>query len=128
MPADSRPRTDPLARPRPREADILREIMLAVSALRMPDGSAACVLWRQQVGTFIGPSGHPVKVGIEGQSDLGGVLATGRAVQIEVKTPVGRLRDGQVRWASMVRRMNGLYVTARCAEDATAAIREALRG
>jgi len=112
--------------PRGKEAELLRQILLAASAVRMPDGSPACVLWRQQCGLFTGPTGNVVKIGIEGQADLGGVLANGRAVQVEVKSPAGRLRDGQVRWAAMARRMNVLYLVARSVDDVTSAIREAV--
>lgn len=110
------------------ESQILREIMLALSSLRFPDGAPMCVVWRQQVGTFMGPSGHPVKVGLEGQADLGGVLSTGRMLQIEVKAENGRLSEAQERWGAMVQRMNGLWLVARSADDAVRAVREAIGG
>lgn len=119
MPAGSTPR-------KAEEAELVRQILLAASAIRMPDGSPACVLFRQQVGNFVARSGYSVKVGIEGQADLGGFLRGGRAIQIEVKTPTGRLRDGQVRWAAMAERMGVLYLVARSVEDVTKAIREAV--
>lgn len=106
-----------------READLLREILLAVSRIRLPDGSPACVMWRQQVGTFRTPDGRPVKIGIEGQADLGGLIHTGQCIQVEVKSPTGRIRDGQIRWAEMVRKMNGIYVLARSVDDVTRVIR-----
>ena len=96
------------------ESHILREIMLALSALRRPDGSAVCVVWRQTVGTFLGPSGCPVRVGIEGQADIGGVLYT------------GRLSEAQERWGAMVVRMGGLWLVARSADEAVAAVRAAV--
>ena len=109
------------------EAVLLREIMLAVSAIRRPDGSPVCVLWRQHCGVFLAMTGkHPTRIGIEGQADIGGVLCNGRAVQVEVKSPIGRLREGQVRWATMCQSMGVLYVLARSVEDVTGAIREAL--
>ena len=88
----------------------------------MPDGSPACVLWRQHAGVFTAASGHTVRVGIEGQADLGGVLANGRCIQIEVKSPSGRIRPAQERWAAMCRRMNVLYVLARSVDDVTSVI------
>lgn len=108
------------------ESQILREIMLALSATRLPDGSPSCIVWRQQVGTFVGPSGHPVKVGLEGQADLGGVLANGRLLQVEVKAENGRLSEAQERWGAMVQRMNGLWLVARSADEAVRAVRKAL--
>ncbi len=105
------------------EGQILREIELALSALRRPDGSPVCIVWRQHVGKFMGQSGHVTKVGIEGQADLGGVLCTGRCLQIEVKSETGRLREGQERWGAAMRRMNALWLVARSAEEAVAAVR-----
>lgn len=110
-----------------RESELLREILLAVSRIRMPNGSAACVLWRQQVGVFETRDGRTVKVGVEGQADLGGLLANGRAIQVEVKSPTGRLRDQQAKWREMVLRMGGVYVLARRVEDVTDAIRGAVK-
>lgn len=108
------------------ESQILREIMLALSATRRPDGAPLVVIWRQQVGTFMGPSGHPVKVGLEGQADLGGVLANGRLLQIEVKAENGRLSEAQERWGAMVQKMGGLWIVARSADEAVRAVRGAL--
>ena len=105
------------------ESQILREIELALSALRRPDGSPVCIVWRQHVGKFMGQSGYVTKVGIEGQADLGGVLFTGRAIQIEVKSETGRLREGQERWGAAMRRMNVLWMVARSADEAVAAVR-----
>lgn len=108
-----------------RESEVLRQILLACSRMRRPDGSAVCVLWRQQVGTFRAPAGHAVKIGIEGQADIGGVLYTGRAIQIEVKSARGRMREAQARWAEMCRQMGVLYVLARSVDDVTRAIGDA---
>lgn len=109
-----------------READILREILVALSALQRHDGSPVCRVWRQHVGAFLGPSGNVVKVGIEGQADIGGVLCNGRALQVEVKSATGRTSDAQERWGAMVRRLGGLWLVARSADEAVAAVREAV--
>lgn len=108
------------------EATILREILLAASSVRLPSGAPACVVWRQQVGTFTGPSGHVVKVGLEGMADIGGILCNGVVLQIEVKSATGRLREAQKRWGQMIQSMGGLFIVARSAEDATRAIRAAI--
>lgn len=106
---------------------MLAQMALAASALRMPDGSAACVVWRQQVGTFVTMYGQKVHIGIEGQSDYGGILANGRSIQIEGKSPIGRLSPAQERWRAMVIRMGGLYVLARRPGDVTDAVTAELR-
>ena len=104
------------------EAQIMREIELALSALRRPDGSPVCIVWRQHVGKVMSQSGHVTTIGVEGQADLGGVLFTGRCLQIEVKSETGRLREGQERWGAAMRRMNALWMVARSAEEAVAAV------
>ena len=108
------------------ESQIMREIELALSALRRSDGSPVCIVWRQHVGKLMSPSGYVTSVGVEGQADLGGVLFTGRALQIEVKSETGRLREGQERWGAAMRRMNVLWFVARSADEAVAAVREAV--
>lgn len=109
------------------EGQILREIELALSALRRPDGGPVCIVWRQHVGKVMSPSGHVTTIGVEGQADLGGVLCTGRALQIEVKSETGRLREGQERWGAAMRRMNALWLVARSADEAVRAVRDAVR-
>lgn len=109
------------------EGQIMREIELALSALRLPDGSPICIVWRQFVGKVMGPSGHMISIGIEGQADLGGVLFTGRSIQIEVKSETGRLREGQKRWGAAMQRMNVLWLVARSKEEAVEAVLAAVR-
>lgn len=109
------------------EGQIMREIELALSALRKSDGSPICIIWRQHVGKVMGQSGHIISIGIEGQADLGGVLFTGRCVQIEVKSETGRLREGQERWGAAMQRMNALWMVARSKEEAVEAVLAAVR-
>lgn len=108
------------------EPQIMREIELALSALRRPDGSPLCIVWRQHVGKVMSQSGHITTIGVEGQADLGGVLCNGRCLQIEVKSETGRLREGQERWGTAMQRMNALWLVARSADEAVAAVRGAL--
>ena len=109
------------------EAQIMREIELALSALRRPDGRPICIVWRQHVGKLMSPSGYVTSVGVEGQADLGGVLFTGQALQIEVKSATGKLREGQVRWGEAMQRMNVVWFVARSAEEAVEAVLNAVR-
>jgi hypothetical protein len=105
----------------------MREIELALSALRKPDGSPLCIVWRQHVGKVMSQSGHVTTIGVEGQADLGGVLCTGQCLQIEVKSETGRLREGQERWGAAMRRMNALWMVARSADEAVEAVLAAVR-
>ena len=109
------------------ESQIMREIELALSALRRPDGRPICIVWRQHVGKLMSPSGYVTSVGVEGQADLGGVLFTGQALQIEVKSATGKLREGQVRWGEAMQRMNVVWFVARSAEEAVEAVLNAVK-
>lgn len=94
------------------ETDLMRQILVAVSAL------PGALFWRQQSGVFRSLSGREtVRVGIPGMADLGGVYL-GRSVQIEVKTPIGRLSKEQKRWKTAVERAGGVFVVARNPTDA----------
>ena len=94
------------------ETDLMRQILVAVSAL------PGALFWRQQSGVFRSLGGREtVRVGIPGMADLGGVYR-GRSVQIEVKTPIGRLSKEQKRWKTAVERVGGVFVVARNPADA----------
>jgi hypothetical protein len=75
---------------------------------------------------------RPVTYGVEGQTDIMGVLAPrGRAVGIEVKAEDGRTSPAQDRWRDMIVKHGGIYVLAKgaTAEEAVAqALDEARRG
>lgn len=110
------------------EGLILRETLLAVSALKMPDGRRACLAYRQQVGTFaaVNQPSRYVKVGIEGQSDIGLILCGGRAGQLEIKTASGRVGEAQGRWGKVVEDMGALFLVCRSVEDAVRGVCMAL--
>ena len=94
------------------ETEVMREILVAISAL------PGALFWRQQSGVFRSMSGREtVRVGIPGMADLGGVYR-GRAIQIEVKTPSGRLSKDQERWKNAVERVGGVFAVARNPADA----------
>jgi hypothetical protein len=73
--------------------------------------------WRSNTGAAMSPTGHLTRFGVKGQSDISGILAGGRFLQIEVKTPTGRLSPEQERWGAMITRFGGLFIVARCVED-----------
>jgi hypothetical protein len=96
------------------ETDIMRRILVALSTL--PDS----LWWRQNTGVFRSFNGTGVvRVGIPGMADIGGVIV-GRAVQVEVKTPKGKLSREQKRWSAAVERAGGIFL---CARDPTDALR-----
>lgn len=110
-----------------REAPILRETLLTLSALKLPDGRRACLVYRQQVGKFRTLFGDGVvPVGVEGMADIGGILADGRALQIECKSSEGSLTEAQRNWRRTVLSFGGVHVVARSAEFAVSQVLEAL--
>jgi len=89
------------------ETSVMRAILCELSQL---PGS---LWWRQQSGVFRSLSGREtVRVGIPGMADIGGMI-NGRAVQVEVKTPTGKLSKEQVRWQRAVERAGGIFICAR---------------
>jgi hypothetical protein len=89
------------------ETAVMREILCAVSAL--PES----LWWRQNAGVFRSFSGREVvRVGIPGMADIGGMFR-GKAVQIEVKTPEGRLSLEQKRWKAATEKAGGIFILGR---------------
>ena len=85
-------------------------------------------LWRQNtgVGWFAkgkparkgDPGAYPVHFGTRGQGDVSGlVLPTGRRLEIECKTEIGRQSDDQRSFQAMIERFGGVYILARCVGD-----------
>lgn len=109
-----------------REAPILRETLLKLSTLQW-QGKRACVVWRQNVGKFRHLYGEGViSIGVEGMADIGGVLADGRALQIECKASEGSLTKAQRNWRYMVQQLGGVHLVVRSAEFAVSQVLEAL--
>jgi len=111
------------------ETAIRSAILTRLSALRTPDGFRACLVYHRYTGTaraMTDPS-RVISIGVPGMADIGGMLADGRALEIEVKTPTGRLSPEQIAWRDTVTSMGALYILARSAEEAEEAVRGALR-
>lgn len=103
------------------EAEILRETLLALSAL------PGVVVWRQNSGLYYTPDGRGgwrrVRAAVPGAADITGLCHGGRRLEVEVKTATGPQSEDQRMFQSAVERAGGLYVLARSAEDAVAAVR-----
>ena len=79
-------------------------------------------LWRANAGRALVPTANgglrPIQVNLPGCPDLIGFLApSGRFLGIEVKAPGGTLRESQLAFAEVLRRMGGIYIVARSVED-----------
>jgi hypothetical protein len=117
------------------EITFTHALLIALSAL------PATRVWRQNVGSVpirnaqgkpIGrfDAGPPV-----GAADISGITTQGRRLEVELKMPGGRVRDGQDAWARMILGFGGVYVRVtydgaltleRNTELAVALIREAI--
>jgi hypothetical protein len=94
------------------ETPLMHEILVAISAL------PGALFWRQQSGVFQTLTRRElVRSGIPGMADIGGIYR-GHSVQVEVKTPLGRLSKEQKRWKNAVERAGGIFVCARNPADA----------
>lgn len=97
------------------ETTIMRDILVAVTAL---PGS---LFYRQNSGVGKTWAGTILHAGIPGCPDITGVYQ-GRAVGIEVKTPIGRQSPQQRKFQSAWERAGGLYVIARSVPEALSAL------
>ncbi len=95
------------------EADIMRNIMVAISA-------AGHRAFRNNCGSLKDPRGMWVRFGVAnpGGSDLIGWTHAGRFLAIEVKTATGRVRPEQIAFIKTVREFGGYAGIARSAQDA----------
>jgi len=101
------------------EADLMRQIMVALSA----DGHFVA---RANVGLFFTADGRPVKTGLpKGFSDLfGHRLSDARAFYLEVKTTTGRARPEQLAFIAAMKKRGALAAIVRSVEDARLALAE----
>lgn len=89
------------------ETGIMRDILVALSQL--PES----LWWRQNTGVFRSFDGREIiRQGIPGMADIGGMIG-GLAVQVEVKTPTGKLSKEQIRWQRAVEKAGGVFICGR---------------
>lgn len=94
----------------PNEITFTRALLIALSHL------PGTRVWRQDCGSI--PvrdargrvirhfdAGPP-----EGAADISGITTRGRRLEIELKMPGGKLREGQRAWARMVTELGGVYL------------------
>lgn len=108
-------------RPTKSEAQVLREVLLAVGS--RPD----CLAIRRNVGKARDPiSGQVVTFGLEGEGDIECLLKGGRYLYLECKSATGRIRPAQERFMARIVALGGAYRVVRSAEEAVAAVEETL--
>jgi hypothetical protein len=101
-----------------------RLMLLILARLQQLPGA---MFWRVNVGAAIDRTGRRIRFGEPGHSDLLG-CARGRLVAIEVKSASGRLRDEQRVWGDRIAAAGGIYIIARCLEDALEPVQRVLGG
>lgn len=97
------------------EAVTQAEILLAIG--RIP----GAIFWRNNSGALPDRTGRIVRYGLVGSPDIIGCYR-GRFVGIEVKAATGKQRDAQINFQRAFEKSGGLYVLARSADDAMAAL------
>src|ERR1039458_2032481 len=91
---------------------VTHPVLIAVTAL------PGAMFWRENSGLFLTLDGRRhVRAGVDGIGDVMGVF-NGRAVAIETKTQTGRFEASQKHFRDKFTRSGGLYIVARCPEDA----------
>lgn len=106
------------------ESPIQRDIRTKLGELKLP-------FFRYQVGLFYTERGTPVKIGVEGVSDLIGIIpytvrpedvgrTIGVFVALEVKKPKGAVRKAQAPFLQTINRLGGIGAVVRSPEDAAA--------
>lgn len=99
------------------EADIMREIQLALSRL-------GCRAFRNNVGVAKTDTGSVIRFGLTvGSSDLIGWTASGRFLAIEVKRPGKNPTKEQRNFLDAVTKAGGIAGVARSVEDAVEIVR-----
>lgn len=96
------------------ETDIQAKILIAITAL-------PGFFFRQNSGVYFTATGRPVRAAVPGAPDIMGVWH-GRAVGIEVKTPIGRQSKNQRNFQYVWERHGGIYIIATSPESAVAAL------
>lgn len=103
-----------------------RLMMLILARLMKLEADGAPIhVWRNNVGAAIDRTGRKITFGEPGASDILAVVR-GRLVAVEVKSREGRVSGDQLAWCGKVVAAGGLYLVARCLEDAMNPIVELL--
>lgn len=93
------------------ETDIQNTIRVALC-------QRGCKIFRCTVGNFFTKYGQEIKIGETGHSDLYGARADGKAIFLEVKTPIGSASKEQKKFIEIMKKQNTLAGFARSVEDA----------
>lgn len=87
------------------------QILLALSKQNLG------MFWANATGAGVSPSGEWIRYGLIGSSDIIGVLNSGRAIFIEVKTGNAVQSPQQLKFEAAIKARNGLYFVAKNVES-----------
>ena len=68
-----------------------------------------------------------VRFGLPGAADITGILPDGRRLEIEVKTPKGKLTDRQIAFGERITENRGVWFVARSVDEALALLDAAIK-
>lgn len=77
-----------------------------------------CLIFRCNTGNFLTKYGQEIKIGQVGHSDLYGIRDDGKAIFLEVKTPIGKASKEQKNFIKAVKNKGALAGFAHSVEEA----------
>lgn len=77
-----------------------------------------CLIFRCNTGNFYTKYGQEIKIGQKGHSDLYGVRNDGKAIFLEIKTPIGKAKPEQLKFIEAVKNKGAIAGFARSVEEA----------
>lgn len=106
------------------ETDIMIEVLKALYDL------PGVWVYRNNCGVAKPPgAARSIRFGLPGQGDLSGIVQVstsrgflGVRLEVEVKTPTGKVSPEQVAFGARITEMGGCYILARSAEEAVQAL------
>ena len=107
-----------------RESDVFRPRRKRLKPERAVQ--KVCLLWLRSRGALVAvtDAGAAYRAGVffgdaipAGWPDITGLLPDGRFIGVECKAPGGRQGQAQKAMEREIRKRNGIYILARCAED-----------
>ena len=100
-----------------KETDCTRDILSYLSKIGI-------FAWRNNTGVLKGMSGHFVRFGYPGSSDILGINKDGRMLCIEVKSAGAPTTAKQIEFKGNVERNNGIYLTVVSLDDLIVKMKE----
>lgn len=96
----------------------VRERDVKAAILKSCVGATAFRLWPNATGFGYNPDGSAVVYGFKGAADYTGIFTgSGRRLEVEFKSPTGKLSSDQERFGGMIRAAGGVYIVARSVEQ-----------